>query len=489
MKRVSLTLAFLLVVSFCFAKEVHKIAQKSADKIVSGRIADVNRIHMAVMNDGNFAHYFHGENEYLHGLKFDELWLIYSSGFWLAAKVGTDTLASFSLFTISDFTQGAIDQAGNHLGESDSLLFRVYKINRDDNPVTNPDFRDWPANLGAPTDANGNPLFLGDQMLWCSFSDAFDPGRFSNTSAPLGAEIHLTCWANENIDNVIFLHWEIINKSQDDWKNAFVGIFVDPDMQDAHDDLIASDSTLNMVYCYESAINQLEKTFQTIGYIFLETPVIPAAGDTAITWMGQMPDFANVPAASPMLYKHTPWEWSENIFGPGCSPKQVYDRLDCKDKFGNPMINPLTGELSRWAFCGDPVSQTGWLDDSLHHDRRMMISAGPFDLAAGDTNGVTLAILPVRGKDRLFCVSDLKSQAQGLRSFFRYSCGIFSKSLNTYEGKKNLKIPIGIINKADLQKIDFTLVYEPQNIVFDSLIISETTSGFSITTQESDSVV
>lgn len=49
-----------------------------------------------------------------------------------------------------------------------------------------------------------------------------------------------------------------------------------------------------------------------------------------------------------------------------------------------PMINPTTGQPTRFAVSGDPTTMTGWVDAAAS-DRRLMLSAGPFTMAPGDT--------------------------------------------------------------------------------------------------------
>ena len=433
-------------INFAFSKQKHKASMPNSKEEMFN-VFDINKITMTVKNNGLFAEYFHGD-KWQDGFKYENINFIYSSGLWIAALVNDSARAAISMFGSSDFTHGIINNDGNHYGENDSSKFRVYKIQKGDTPFTNPDYAEWLIDFGAPTDNLGDPLILGDQTLWCTFADSYESNRWFNPTPPLKAELHLTVWGWKDIENAVFLNWKIMNKSNHLWKDAYVGFFVDQDVGSASDDLVGSDSTLNMVYSYESEKGYPNKTLQSIGYVLLETPTKVSPGDSAITLNGWVRNYKNVPAASPLMYKHSPWEWSENMFWSGeYTHNLVYDRLNCRDKYGNSMIDPITGKVSKWAFYGDPVMNLGWIDD-FPHDRRMMISAGPFDVAAGDTNSFTLAIIANKSENRLQSVITLKNETSLIKSLFNYQFKIRAKAYVDVVGissdltKVFIKVPI-----------------------------------------------
>src|SRR5690606_26581214 len=72
-----------------------------------------------------------------------------------------------------------------------------------------------------------------------------------------------------------------------------------------------------------------------------------------------------------------------------------------------PTVNPETGEVTTFAVSGDPVTQTGWVDESAA-DRRFMMSAGPFTMAPGDTQEVVAAVIVAQGADPLNSIIALK---------------------------------------------------------------------------------
>jgi len=153
--------------------------QKST--VESTKYFDINRITCSIRNDGIFArHPITGNSDF----RFDDNYVIYTSGLWLASKVNGEIRASAADYN-TDWVGGAIDGQGNPFGKEDST-FRVYKISSGDNALNNPDYAQWPIELRAPSDGQGNPLLIGDQTIWCSFTDAFLEKREYNTPGSLG---------------------------------------------------------------------------------------------------------------------------------------------------------------------------------------------------------------------------------------------------------------------------------------------------------------
>lgn len=57
---------------------------------------------------------------------------------------------------------------------------------------------------------------------------------------------------------------------------------------------------------------------------------------------------------------------------------------------GKPMINPVDGEPTRFAFTGNPVDDEGWIDSPT--DVRSLLSLKPFDIPGGESAEVLVAI-------------------------------------------------------------------------------------------------
>lgn len=289
----------------------------------------------------------------------------------------------------SDARPSAIDAQGNFI-QNPPTKFRVYKIGTADSLQNTEDYMEWPVEYGAPINFDGTPEHIGDQTLFTVFTDQNDePNRNK-----LKAEINLTSWAWKELNDVIMMRWRIINKSSHTWNDAVIAIPTDCELFDAHDDLVGSDSTLSMVYCYNADVDGMY-TNTAVAMQFLETPSIPMINESAIRNGSVTTNFMNVQALSPPIYKHNDYtqemRWTD--FLSNSTNKKIYHHMLGIDNFGDPIINPVTGQSTKWAFNGDPVHGTGWIELPIHAlDRRFMISTGPFDMAPGDTQYVAVAI-------------------------------------------------------------------------------------------------
>ncbi|MFZ5516305.1 MAG: FlgD immunoglobulin-like domain containing protein [Candidatus Zhuqueibacterota bacterium] len=474
---------FLLILafhSFVFSEE-NKINSLKKPAVYSSKYFDVNRIVCSVHNDGIIArHPISGNSDF----KFDDDYLVYTSGLWLAAKVNGAVRASAADFN-TDWIGGAIDEFGNPFGKEDST-FRVYKISRGDNAATNPDYAQWPSQLGAPTDAQGNPLILGDQTLWCSFTDAFvDERIWYNICPPLGAEVHLMVWGWNEVDNAIFVRYEIINKSAAIWEDTYFGMYSDPDVGDANNDLTGSDSTLSLVYCYDNEKTNYYNSNYSVGYVLLESPLIPSTGDTAFTWWGRRFDFQNAPIYAPRIEKHDSYGWGEVSYTSSETATQIYNRLQCLSYKGEPAINPVTNLPTKWTYSGEPVTETGWIDNIYPpRDRRMMLSTGPVTLAPGDTAAITLAIMAVQRNKTMDTIVDVKSNAGAALEAFQNGAGLYSEKKYAPPGQQGLLVPIRLLNFRELEKLEFTIRWEKEKLIFRDIEPVNRAKNFSVNSDQ-----
>ncbi|MCD4665785.1 MAG: T9SS type A sorting domain-containing protein, partial [Bacteroidales bacterium] len=451
--------------------------------VESTKYFDINRIITPIHNNGIFArHPITGNTDFY----FDDNGVIYASGLWFGAKVNGEIRTSASDFN-TDFVGGVIDNDGNPRGR-DKQIFRVLKINLGDNKYNNIDYAEWPFHYGAPEDKQGNPRLFGDQTLWCSYTDSYDENRDYNVCPPLGAEIHQLIWGWKKIDNIMFVRWEIINKNKDVWENAYFGLFSDPDVMNATNDLVCSDSTLSLVCCYDASVRQFMLPVHAVGYILLESPSFYAPGDTAQTLFGIKPDFKNVPIYSPKMGKSTPDGFQDPPYRSERTAQILYNRLRCFDRDGEPAIDPTTGKPTNWAFSGDPITGLGWLEQPTYsRDRRMMLSMGPLNMARGDTAFITAAIIPVQRHKNTTCIFNLKQEAKAVQSLFRNEAGLFSELVFAEAGQDSVVFPICLMNVNKIKRIEFTIdeISESQ-LLFLEVKSAARTKNFNISSHKNE---
>jgi hypothetical protein len=79
------------------------------------------------------------------------------------------------------------------------------------------------------------------------------------------------------------------------------------------------------------------------------------------------------------------------------------------------MINPVNNQESKFAFTGDPVTQTGWLDSSPL-DVRSLLSSASFTLASGEKKRVSIVWVVEKGQDLSSALENLKSKVDDVRN-------------------------------------------------------------------------
>lgn len=97
------------------------------------------------------------------------------------------------------------------------------------------------------------------------------------------------------------------------------------------------------------------------------------------------------------------------------TPEQVLFALKGLSNHGAPMINPITGDETKFAFTGDPITQQGWLD-SIAIDVRSLLSTAPFTLTAGEKKTVTIVWVVESGQDLAHALTNLKGKIDDIRN-------------------------------------------------------------------------
>jgi len=473
---------------FSHPKEDEKnIIGKSSSKLdttsSAARMIDVNNMAMWVLNNGLFAQPHNGQLGLYYPSMVDgkpnrSLGLVFSSGLWLGAIVNDTIRVMVNQFD-AEGSPGAIDEYGNPFGRYDED-FRVYKIGLAEGIINNQDYFDWPVEQDAPVDEIGNPLFSGDQTLWCCYTDGYPfgtwrKGRYERMTKPLGAEIHMIVYGWDSLDDMIFIEWEILNKSSEYWEDVYVGVWADCELGYSQDDLTGSDSTLNLVFDYNGTNydNRYGSDSPALGYMFLQAPIVVSPGDTAYDGKNPIIGYKNLPVKAPIMYKHPQPDypgWGDDALSP---EGPVYLRLQGLDKYGDPMIDPTTGLPTNWGFSGDPVQGTGWLDEHLD-DHRFMVSSGPFNLEPGQNQTIALAVVVGQGRDRLESVSNLKENCTFANGLYRYDGILYTEDCIADPDYGTFTIPIGLTNfQSPVSNLEFALQINSEYISIDNLIPSQ----------------
>jgi len=261
------------------------------------------------------------------------------------------------------------------------------------------------------------PLIRGDEAIFWINNDLCGAHGESG-GVPLGVEIMSMAYAYNNPDyemqNTIFLSYEIRNKSTETYKDLYVGLFVDFDIGYPNDDYIGCDTALNLIYGYNG--NEVDGAGEF--YAYGATP--PAQG---VMFLNQKMN-AFVSLAD-----------NNGITGLPQIPNDFYNYFQAKWKNGTPLTyagsgyNPSSTDYTNFMFNGNPVTQSGWTEltptgsgssPNAPGERSGIMSTGPFTLFAGDCMSVDIALpfaMDMNGSS-VGSVALLKQNAQKIQQFY-----------------------------------------------------------------------
>jgi hypothetical protein len=316
----------------------------------------------------------------------------------------------------------------------------------DYNPLQGGDYPDY--------DMSGNRAcsaeLKGDKTLWWVFNDKGNTHTETGGNS-IGLEIQAQAFGfntTDEINNMTFYKYKIINKSSYDVENTYFGVWVDADLGGAGDDYVGCDVTRGLGYCYNGDLvddEQLsgEPTYGSnppaVGVDFFEGPIADPNG------------FADPASASPNGLGYGDSQVDNERLG---MSKFVYYTNGASSGQGDPQTaveyyNYLrgfwldgtqftyggTGHLSGGPPCdymfpgnSDPDGfgtsnnpQPAWDEFSVNNptgDRRFLQSSGPFKLKSGSVNYVTTGVVWARATQggnlsslALLKAADTKAQA------------------------------------------------------------------------------
>ena len=301
-------------------------------------------------------------------------------------------------------------------------------------------------------DADEPGIADADQVVWFVANDLADGAvRGLYGSPSMGLEMQATFWAYARTDPlgfVIFKRYKLIYTGTSDTPDGatidsmYISQWSDPDLGSFGDDYVGTDPATSMMYVYNSsAVDNAYRNAglppPAAGYDFFAGPLVSvacatddvaaclAAGgtymdvntngtfdpgtdtaiDTAIFDLKKKAGFRNLGASS-MAYFAAGTAFSDPPLGTYEGTTQWRNL-----HFG---LAPATGAnypsfdaCGLFVFCGDPVTGVGDIDTGPA-DRRMLMTTGPFTMALGDTQEVTVALLAAFGADNLSAISVLR---------------------------------------------------------------------------------
>lgn len=439
-----LVISFLLGLNPSFGKDPvnapkHPLLQKAA--IQEWKFFDINTIYCTINSAGPYCDYLRTNSSGLFWPKGTNKTAVFTAGMWVIGKHRPTGLLRTAVQDYStEFQPGPILTTYNTSTNSVSAIadptdkkYRIYKVHKKDSVGGNPDYDEWPVDLGAPyIERNGQPgyqkgedkpFLWGDQVLWCVYNDG-NPGAHSATGRtnPMGIEIQTTYFGFDQpgaLGNIMFMRWKIINKSDADYDSVFISMWSDTDLGDANDDLSGVDTLRKLAYVYngdndDGTASGYGNKPPADGFVFFQGPRVPGQPtDTALFEGKKIAGSKNLPGTSHVVYFNGGGGlgWNDPPLGNVAFAEQAYNYQNgLLGPTGAQYINPQTNQPSKFVFPGDPVTNTGWIhtNTATPQDVRSMISSGPFTLAKGDTQEIVGGFVIAQGADRLNSIAILR---------------------------------------------------------------------------------
>jgi len=420
-----LWLLVLLAMIFAGSKYATPLARSGGDKTKTSQHAAISSIHRPFWAPNRIGDYITNNGQLVShiptgsaGMEWpvgSDKHIIFVSGIWLAGIKEGEIVTATAEF-VSEFQPGKVTGWSRGVpgrpANSDEARFKLYIINRGDtsDPSRNPDYLNWPSADGAPVDERGKPLLLGTSTAWAVFND-FDDSLHTRRfgSKPMGVEGQMTAWALDQtnaLGDMMFFRFKFFNKSGRDITDVYVGPWADIDIGNAVD-LVGCDTSLSLGFNYKTQRDGFYGNISpAVGYDLLQGPIVPFPNDTAYAFGKIFADHRNLPmtAFSAILKNAIPFD-DPNHF------QEVYYLMAGLDRLGRPVINPVTGQVTKFRFSGDPVAGTGWLNYPPF-DKRFVMSSGPFTFADGDSQEVAVGIIVAQGRTSLESVTLLKRHSR-----------------------------------------------------------------------------
>lgn len=343
---------------------------------------------------------------------------------------------------------GNIKPDGTAADPNDPLhrLYKIRKVDPDQYAALEPafqqqmklDYDEWPVQFGAPwKDRNGNgiyepdfqefleagydscksdtPLLPGDETVWFVSND-LDSRRTLNLYGvqPIGIELQTLVWAYAQtgpLANMVFKKYTVINKGTDDLTDAYFSKWSDPDLGDAMDDFVGIDTLLSLGYVYNGyAKDETYGIPPAAGYDFFQGPIVPSAGDEAVYNFGHRQGYRNLKVSTFAFYINGSSVYRDPTLKDPQGSLHMYNYMIGRLWNGRLYIDPTTGREVSVCLAGDPLTGDGWVDGIINApgDRRILMTAGPFTLAVGDTQEVVVSTIVAQGADRLSSIKVLK---------------------------------------------------------------------------------
>lgn len=231
------------------------------------------------------------------------------------------------------------------------------------------------------------PYIRGEEALYTIFNDDRGAVHTETNGKKFGIEVHLMVYEFKSADTAIneatFLHYDIYNRSKNDYDSVYLANWIDMDVGNGTSNYIGCDSANNYWYTYSSADNPngSGQYAGEKGYGFIPpAQSLAYICDTMNHFMYYNNDFSKQgnPTTPAWYYNYTKSLWGDN----------THTTYGGSGYGGNTPTN--------YTYSGNPLTQVGWSEISAGDfagDRRGISSTGPYTLKSQGQKSIDLALV------------------------------------------------------------------------------------------------
>lgn len=349
-----------------------------------------------------------------------------------------DSLTNFRPGPIANSYGGSYQQRYNHVWKVSRQQIDYHQQNYNSISYVAPaDITNWPGNGNA---ANGEPGILapfvdlnangmyepqlgdypdvpGDEALYIIYSDHSSVNS-TNYGNKLQVDVHLMVYgyqgtASPALNNSLFMHYAVVNRSDDGYHDLLLGSWNDFDLGDFSNDRVGCDTSLNSFFVYNGSSPDVDLQGSK-GYGAMKATFGVKLLNRKLTSFAYFTNGATFAQTDPS------------------TPHQHYNYMDGFWADGTPFtygsVGYNGGTATKLMFPGRPCEAGEWSDQTSGQqagDRRALGSTGKYNLPAGESICLDIAYVFATGSSQATCIADgvdsLAVRMQQVQSFYNSS--------------------------------------------------------------------
>lgn len=277
---------------------------------------------------------------------------------------------------------------------------------QDNDGFYEPDLGDYPI-IEIKGCLTKEPLGPPDEMIFWIYNDSGNTHQESGSPNVIQMEVQVQAFAyktNDDINNMTFQRYKLINRAVDDIQETFFAIWVDPDLGCYTDDYVGCDPTRSLAYIYNADQLDGQPGCTCAGGVNTYCDEIPILGIDY--FRGPDDENGNELGMSSFTYTNsggtTPTPAPATTDPDRGNAQQYYNYISGRWKDGTRFTRGGTGynvgstDTIPYAFPDAPNNPDGWsmsAEGLPVGDRRTMQASGPFTLQPGAVNELIVGVV------------------------------------------------------------------------------------------------